>query len=72
MGFETACPAWILAGGAHHTGYSYTVTGEHLEDFATMAGIELVVIDGDTKLAGFKKELRWNELYYHLAQGLRT
>jgi L-arabinose isomerase len=70
--FKTACAAWILAGGAHHTGYSYAVTGEHLEDFATMAGIELVAINRDTKLSEFKKELRWNEVYYHLAQGLRT
>ncbi len=70
--FKTACAAWILAGGAHHTGYSYAVTGEHLEDFATIAGIELVAINRDTKLAEFKKELRWNEIYYHLAQGLRT
>jgi L-arabinose isomerase len=70
--FKTACAAWILAGGAHHTGYSYAVTGEHLEDFATIAGIELVAIGAGTKLSEFKKELRWNELYYHLAQGLRT
>jgi L-arabinose isomerase len=70
--FKTACAAWILAGGAHHTGYSYAVTGEHLDDFATLAGIELVMIKGDTKLSEFKKELRWNELYYHLAQGLRA
>jgi L-arabinose isomerase len=69
--FKTACAAWILAGGAHHTGYSYAVTKEHLEDFATMAGIELVVIDADTKLAPFKQDLRTNEVYYHLAQGLR-
>jgi L-arabinose isomerase len=70
--FKTACAAWILAGGAHHTGYSYAVTPEHLEDFAAMAGIELVVINADTKLGEFKKELRSNEVYYHLAQGLRT
>jgi L-arabinose isomerase len=70
--FKTACAAWILAGGAHHTGFSYAVTLEHLDDFAAMAGIEVVVIKGDTKLAEFKKELRWNEIYYHLAQGLRT
>ena len=43
--FKTACAAWILAGGAHHTGYSYSVTREMLEDFATIAGIELVVIE---------------------------
>jgi L-arabinose isomerase len=69
--FKTACAAWILAGGAHHTGYSYCVTQEHLEDFATIAGIELVVIDADTKLSQFKQDLRTNEVYYHLAQGLR-
>ena len=69
--FKTACAAWILAGGAHHTGYSYGVTKEHLEDFATIAGIELVVIDADTTLSQFKQDLRTNEVYYHLAQGLR-
>ena len=66
----TAAAAWILAGGAHHTGFSQAVTSEHLEDFAEMAGLEYLLIDGDVKLADFKKELRWNEMYYHLAQGL--
>jgi L-arabinose isomerase len=69
--FKTACAAWILAGGAHHTGYSYAVTREHLEDFATIAGIELVVIDADTRLDRFKQDLRNNEVYFHLAQGIR-
>ena len=40
--FKTACAAWIHAGGAHHTGYSYAVTTEHIEDFAEIAGVELV------------------------------
>ncbi len=44
--FKTAVAAWIYAGGAHHTGYSYSVTTEHLRDFAEIAGIEIVVIDG--------------------------
>ena len=70
--FKDACAAWILAGGAHHTGYSYAVTKEHLDDFATIAGIELVVIDADTRLAQFKQDLRTNEVYYHLAQGIRA
>ena len=48
--FKTACAAWIHAGGAHHTGYSYAVTTEHLEDFAEMAGIEFVLIDETTQL----------------------
>ncbi len=69
--FKTACAAWIHAGGAHHTGFSYAVTSEMLDDFATIAGVELVVIGAGTKLAEFRKELRWNEVYYHLAQGIR-
>ena len=67
---KTAAAAWILAGGAHHTGFSQALTAEHLEDFAEMAGIEFVLIDEDTRLREFKKELRWNEVYYHLAKGL--
>ncbi|MBM3855448.1 MAG: L-arabinose isomerase [Verrucomicrobia bacterium] len=69
--FKTACAAWILAGGAHHTGYSTCVTREHLEDFATIAGLELAVIDADTTLARFQQDLRTNEVYYHLAAGIR-
>jgi len=70
--FKTACAAWIYAGGAHHTGYSYKVTSEMLEDFATIAGIEMVLIGADTKLSDFKQTLRNNEVYYHLAQGIRV
>jgi L-arabinose isomerase len=67
---KTAAAAWILAGGPHHTSFSQAVTVEHLEDFADMAGLEFVLIGSDTKLSAFKKELRWNEMYYHLARGL--
>lgn len=70
--FKTACASWIYAGGAHHTGYSYAVTTEMLEDFATIAGIELVTIDANTRLTEFKQTLRNNEVYYHLAQGIRV
>jgi L-arabinose isomerase len=70
--FKTACQAWILAGGAHHTGYSYAVTTEMLEDFATIAGIELVTINGNTRLSDFQQNLRNNEVYYHLNQGFRA
>ena len=69
--FKAACAAWIYAGGAHHTGYSYSVTTEMLEDFATIAGIELALINADTRLTEFKQNLRNNEVYYHLAQGIR-
>jgi L-arabinose isomerase len=67
---KTAAAAWILAGGAHHTGFSQAVTSAHLEDFAAMAGMEFMVIGKDTQLSDFKKELRWNDLYYRLARGL--
>ena len=67
--FETACAAWIYAGGAHHTGFSQAVTTEMLEDFAAIAGLEVVVIDADTKLRQFKQELAWNEVAYGLKSG---
>lgn len=67
--FADACAAWIHAGGAHHTGFSQAVTTEMLEDFATIAGIELVVIDADTKLRPFRQELAWNEVAYGLKSG---
>jgi L-arabinose isomerase len=67
---KTAAAAWIYAGGAHHTSFSYAVTAEHLRDFAEMAGIEFLSIDESTRLEEFKDKLRWNELYYLLAKGL--
>jgi L-arabinose isomerase len=63
---KTGCAAWILAGGAHHTGYSQNLTAEHMEDFAEMAGIEYVRIGRDTTLYNLKNELRWNEVYYQI------
>jgi L-arabinose isomerase len=67
---KTAAAAWILAGGAHHTGFSQAVTAEHMENFAEMAGLEFLLIGKDTNLSEFKKEIRWNQVYYHLANGL--
>jgi len=64
-----AAAAWIYAGGAHHTAFSQAVTTEMVEDFAVMAGLELVVIDQDTHLRRFQKELNWNEVYYALRKG---
>jgi L-arabinose isomerase len=61
--------AWILAGGAHHTGFSQALTPEHLEDFADMAGLEFVLIDRETSLRQLKKELHWNDLYYRFMGG---
>jgi len=66
----TAATAWIYAGGAHHTCYSQNITADHIRDFAEMAGVEFILIDKDTKINEFKNQLRWNDLYYHLAKGL--
>ncbi|MCU0771140.1 MAG: L-arabinose isomerase [Verrucomicrobia bacterium] len=67
--FADACAAWIYAGGAHHTGFSQAVTTEMLEDFGAMAGIEVVVVDADTKLRQFKQELLWNDCAHSLKSG---
>lgn len=61
---KTAAQCWILAGGAHHTGFSQALTAEYLRDFAEIAGIELVEINNSTNVTEFKKELRWNEAIY--------
>jgi L-arabinose isomerase len=60
----TGCSAWIMAGGAHHTGYSQNLTAEHMRDFADIAGIEFALIGKNTNLYQFRNELRWNEVFY--------
>ena len=69
---QVGAAAWIYAGGAHHTAFSQAVTTEILEDFAAIAGLELVLIDADTKLRQLKQELNWNEVYYGLRTGFVT
>jgi L-arabinose isomerase len=64
---ETAAAAWIHAGGAHHTGFSMAIDEEYLEDFAAMAGIEYLLIDDKTTIRELKKEIRWNDVYYMIA-----
>lgn len=61
---KTAAAAWILAGGAHHTCYSPSLTAEYLVDFAEMIGIECLIIDEKTDLRQFKNEIRWNQGYH--------
>ncbi|SMG28909.1 L-arabinose isomerase [Sphingobacterium psychroaquaticum] len=63
---QTACSAWIYAGGAHHTVYSQNLTPEYLADFARIANLELVLIDQSTKLDQFEKDLRYSEVYYKM------
>ena len=62
----TGAEAWILAGGAHHTAFSYDITAEQMGDWAEAMGIEAVYIDKDTQIRNFKNELKWNSMYYKL------
>ena len=66
----TAAEAWLLAGGPHHTCFTRALPIEPLADLAEIAGVELLTIDSGTSVSELKKELRWNQAYYHLARGL--
>jgi L-arabinose isomerase len=63
----TAAEAWLLAGGPHHTVFTSAIGVDVLEDFAEIAGIELLVIDERTRISDFRNELRWNHASYSLA-----
>jgi L-arabinose isomerase len=67
---RTSVEAWLTAGAPHHTVYSAAVDVEILADLAEMTGVELLVIDGETNLRAFAKEMRWNQAYHRLASGL--
>ena len=68
--FETGAAAWILAGGTHHSCFSYVLTPEYWDDYAEIAGIEMLHINAHTTIADFKNTLRWNEVYYMLNKSL--
>ena len=60
----TGAEAWILAGGAHHTAFTYDLTAEQMGDWAAAMGIEAVYIDKDTKIRDFKRDLMLGEVFY--------
>ena len=68
--FATSAACWLAAGGAHHTVMTTAVDIDVWRDFAEIARTELVVIDQATTVNAFRNELRWNQAYYRLAQGL--
>ncbi|MEQ6899170.1 L-arabinose isomerase [Microbacterium sp. KR10-403] len=68
--FTTSTTCWLTAGAAHHTVMTTAVGIEVWRDFAEMAQTELLVIDESTTVPGFAREVRWNQAYYRLAQGL--
>ncbi|MBR7003985.1 MAG: L-arabinose isomerase [Bacteroidales bacterium] len=69
--FEVGAGAWIMAGGTHHSIFSYDITPEYWEDYAEIAGIEMLHIDENTTTENFKREMRINEVYYLLNKALK-
>lgn len=67
---KVAASAWIIAGGAHHTGFSQALSSTHMRDFAEIADVEFLLINDDTIIPDFKKEIRWNETFYLLSSRL--
>jgi L-arabinose isomerase len=63
---RTAAAAWIYAGGAHHTGFSQSITAEDMAEYAAITGTEFILIDQKCDIELLRKELRWNDLYYRM------
>jgi len=61
---QTAAEAWIQAGGAHHTAFSFDVSAAQIEMLSEMAGVECVFIDANTEMRAFKQDLRLGEIYH--------
>jgi L-arabinose isomerase len=68
--WSVSAEAWLMAGAPHHTVLTTAVGTEVIDDFAAMTGTELLVIDDDTTLRSFSRELKWNDVYHHTAAGL--
>lgn len=66
--FKRGCEAWIEAGGAHHTAFCQAVTAGEWEDFAGMAGLEVIRLGADLDLTALRNELRWNDVAYRLGR----
>ena len=60
----TGAEAWILAGGAHHTAFTYDLDPQQMGDWAEAMGIEAVFIDEHTTIPAFKKDLKLGEVFY--------
>ncbi|WP_193043719.1 L-arabinose isomerase [Mycolicibacterium baixiangningiae] len=68
--WTTSAEAWLIAGAPHHTVLTTAIGAETIDDFAEMTDTELLVIDETTTVRGFQHELRWNDVYHHVAAGL--
>jgi len=63
---KTGAECWILAGGAHHTEFSYTITAEQMQDWAEIMGLEYIHISKDTTIEGLKQLLFIQDIAWKL------
>ena len=68
--FTVAAETWLMAGGPHHTAYTQALGIDVVEDLAEMLDVELLTIDSETTVRGFKKELGWTAAYRALRTGV--
>ncbi|WP_372593705.1 L-arabinose isomerase [Actinotalea sp.] len=68
--FATSAESWLTAGAAHHTVLTTQVGVAAFEIFSEIARTELLVIDESTTRSSFRDQVRWNNTYYRMAQGL--
>ncbi len=64
--FKRGAQGWIEAGGAHHAAFCQAVSAEEWEDFAGMAGLEVIRLGEDLDLRTLRNELRWNDVAFKL------
>lgn len=66
--FKRGCQGWIEAGGAHHAAFCHAVTAGEWEDFAGMAGLEVIRLGADLDLRALRRELFWNDAAFKLGR----
>ncbi|CAN2223803.1 AraA L-arabinose isomerase [Candidatus Nanopelagicaceae bacterium] len=57
---EVSAESWIYAGGSHHTVMTTALDIEVMQDFAEIAGVELLEINAETNAQVFRHNIRWN------------
>ena len=62
--FYTGIESWLIAGGAHHTAFSYDITAEQLGAWGEAMGIEVVYIDENTDIRSLKRDLMLGKAIY--------
>jgi L-arabinose isomerase len=66
--FKRGAQGWIEAGGGHHSAFCQAVTTAEWEDFAGMAGLEVIRLDADLDLRRLRDELRWNDVAFAMGR----